>query len=226
MNDYIRTYLENKRRKITEQTEQGFREEYREMINDYKEGFTDLLGTEDEYVAGQLEAQKETKARLEKIERMKESGVCRNFYYATVGTKSKTSNSLTWGFYIQKKHGEEFTVEYAKKFLNIANEEFAKGCPKGYYEETYKKYHVTDNPFTQIAVDMSYYIEHDPADYDYGESSIELIGDNMIGYYDSERNLLLIYVNDELRYAEDNGVIHTDGQGLDHLYPQPPYIVR
>lgn len=222
MNSYIRKYLENERKKMTERTKDDLRRDYKDMM----EFGLDLLGTEDEYVTGQLEAQRETKARLEKIERMKESGVCRNFYYATVGTKSKTSNSLTWGFYIQKKHGEEFTVEYAKKFLDIANKEFAKGCPKGYYEESYKKYHVTDNPFTQIAVDMSYYIEHDLADYDYGESSTELIGDNMIGYYDSERNLLLLYINGELRYAEDNGVIYTDGQELDHLYPQPPYIVR
>ena len=124
-----------------------------------------------------------------------------NGYYSAIVSGWQGDSNINWGFSVREDRGSVFTVELAKQLLEKANNEYKKGCPDGYYKPSY-------NPninFTFIKYDMTDYRE-----------SIDIpgrlvpVGKRKIGTYDSKKNLLRIYINDEPIYENNNGKICKD----------------
>lgn len=118
-------------------------------------------------------------------------------YYANV--KSTGTDGIYWGFSVREERGTAFTTELAKELLALANAEYKKGCPSGYNESSYD----SDKDFVYIRFDMSNYN-------DVGDGHMVLVGDEKIGTYDSEKNLLRIFKNGDPVYENNNGTICRD----------------
>ncbi|WP_050638818.1 MULTISPECIES: hypothetical protein [Clostridia] len=118
-------------------------------------------------------------------------------YYVNV--KSSETDGIYWGFSAREEHGNVFTIELAKELLALANAEYKKGCPAGYDKSAYNP----DKAFTHIRYDMSNYK-------DAGDGHMVLVGDEKVGTYNSENNLLRIFKNGDPVYENNNGAICRD----------------
>lgn len=124
-------------------------------------------------------------------------------YYATVTAQ----DGVSWSFTVAENRGNNLTVEKAEEMLLWANTEYKKGCPKGYWKESYDP----NRTFIKLKYNMSHYKES--VSYA-GDDIMVSAGKRKIGTYDKEKKLLRIYEDGILVYENDNGIICRDRVAL------------
>lgn len=125
------------------------------------------------------------------------------YYAATVAALDGTR----WGFAVNERYGNVFTVQLAEELLSWANSEYKKGCPKGYYEKAYSP----DAVFTKIRYDMTDYTASISFE---GDDIMVPNGKKKIGTYDAEKKLLRIWEDGLPIYENNDGAICKDSGAL------------
>ena len=131
----------------------------------------------------------------------KSSLIEQNYYNAELSEWKEKECTAAWLIHVSREHGNVFTVEFANKIIDFANEK---------YKEKFGK----NVSFQKLKIDLTEYMIDTESIIDDGVSHPKSCYKEKIGTYDKRTNILRIWVDGLPVYENNNGKICKDSSAL------------